>query len=641
MSEFDNAALERRANLAAHRMTEHIRRRGYGLTACYSYADASGRPRFWVVRLDHPRAKAEPDNPNVRKKCLPLSFLGPGADDFSFRMPKEPAKGKRPVYRLIELLARADEPVWLVEGEKSADRLARLGLLAVTTAGGSQRSAETDYSPFSGRRVVIFRDNDDAGLKYAQDVTARLRLQRAEVEWIDLTELGLAEKQDVVDWLDAHEGATAGDLFALPRAEVSGPPKTVSTGNESHSAPTEPFTRRYSDIAPVPIRWLWPGKIARGKVTLIAGNPGLGKSQLTASIAATVTRGGTWPVSGGNSILGDALFVSAEDDAADTIRPRLDAAGADTARCHELRFKGFTLDSMGALEAAADEIGDSLALIVIDPITAYMGRADSHKNAEVRAVMAGLAEFASRRSAAIVCVTHLNKSSGTDALARVAGSLAYVAAARAVFLVAKAEEDESSRLFLPMKNNIGRDTEGLAFTVEGVNLPSGIETSRVRWEGTSVTITASELLVASQSGRDDAVSDAAEFLQTYLAHGPVLFKEVERDAKAAGHSYRTLERAKAKLKVISQKSSWSGGYLWRLPDTKSANMTDHRQEKMLAEMGTVGGPAADRSPATEESLLDEEIYGRGNWLTPNSEQRIQRPGRLWPTPSITLAFRRG
>src|SRR5262249_23252016 len=94
------------------------------------------------------------------------------------------------------------------------------------------------------------------------------------------------------------------------------------------------ITRRVSDIEAKPVRWLWPGRIARGKVTIIAGNPGVGKSQLTPSIAAIVTTGGRWPVDRNPCPPGDVVFLSAEDDPADTLRPRLEAAGADPHRIH-------------------------------------------------------------------------------------------------------------------------------------------------------------------------------------------------------------------------------------------------------------------------------------------------------------------
>jgi len=126
-----------------------------------------------------------------------------------------------------------------------------------------------------------------------------------------------------------------------------------------------------------------------------------------------------------------------------------------------------------------------VSLIVIDPITAYLGDTDSHINAEVRALLASLSEMAANVGAAVVCVSHLNKGGNSEALMRVTGSLAFVAAARAAFLVTKDQEDGNRRLFLPMKNNVANDQTGLAFAVQATQVPSPaglIETARVVWE---------------------------------------------------------------------------------------------------------------------------------------------------------------
>src|SRR5262249_25966303 len=161
---------------------------------------------------------------------------------------------------------------------------------------------------------------------------------------------------------------------------------------------------------------LWPDRIARGKVSIIAGNPGLGKSQITASIAAIVTIGGRWP-DGSPSTAGDVVFLSAEDDPADTLRPRLEAAGADLQRVHVMdsvaggytgegqqQNRAFSLQrDLEALSAKLAELGN-VAAVVIDPITAYLGDVDSHRNADVRALLAPQSELAAQHGTAIIGV---------------------------------------------------------------------------------------------------------------------------------------------------------------------------------------------------------------------------------------------
>src|SRR5205823_6333601 len=146
---------------------------------------------------------------------------------------------------------------------------------------------------------------------------------------------------------------------------------------------------------------------------------------------------------------GLVVILSAEDDVADTIRPRLEAAGADVRRCYvvdairdidgagEIHSRAFNLAAdVARLEALLAQLGD-VALVIIDPLTAYLGDADSHKNAEVRGLLAPLGEMAASRGVAMVCVSHLNKGGSSEALLRVSGSLGFVAAARAAFIVTR------------------------------------------------------------------------------------------------------------------------------------------------------------------------------------------------------------
>jgi putative DNA primase/helicase len=217
------------------------------------------------------------------------------------------------------------------------------------------------------------------------------------------------------------------------------------------------------------------------------------------------------------------------------------------------------------LEAMLNEIGD-VALIVIDPITAYLGNTDSHKNAEVRALLAPLGELAARHGGAVVCVSHLNKSGNSEALMCVTGSLAFVAAARAAYIVARDNDDPERRLFLPLKNNIGRDHSGLAFRVEGYHLPNGIATSRVVWEQDPVAITADEAMApTSDPEAQTALDDAKEFLTGLLSQGPVAARRIFAEAKAASLSKRTICRAKTALGINPTKTGFDGGWEWSLP----------------------------------------------------------------------------
>jgi AAA domain-containing protein len=284
-------------------------------------------------------------------------------------------------------------------------------------------------------------------------------------------------------------------------------------------------SRRASDIQAEAIQWLWHQRIALGKTCLMAGPPGLGKSQVTTYIAATVSNGGAW-CTGEKCEPGDVYFLSAEDDPADTIRPRLEACGANLDRIHIVeavhfinvkRDRPFELKrDLDTLEA--ELMGNSNAkLVIIDPISAYLRGVNSQNNSDVRSVLAPLAKLAADHRVAVVCVTHLNKglaANVTEPLARVIDSTAFGAAVRTAFLIAQDKVNPDRRLFLPLKSNISRDCPGLAFQIEPHVLPSGIETSRVSWDKRPVTITAAEALTALTP--DDDIDDAKEVAEACI-----------------------------------------------------------------------------------------------------------------------------
>jgi hypothetical protein len=199
----------------------------------------------------------------------------------------------------------------------------------------------------------------------------------------------------------------------------------------------------FSDVTAEKVRWLWPGRVPLGKLTLFVGDPGKGKSLVTLDIASRMSRGIAFPDGVGCQIA-DSIFLSAEDDAADTIRPRLDAAGADVSRIHRVKMvkvvlsDGEPAESAFNLERDLEKLEDSVKkipgtqAIVIDPVTAYVGRIDTHRDSDVRRILAPLSELASRLRLAVFGIMHLKKSD-TSALLRVSGSIGFVAAARVVW----------------------------------------------------------------------------------------------------------------------------------------------------------------------------------------------------------------
>ena len=223
--------------------------------------------------------------------------------------------------------------------------------------------------------------------------------------------------------------------------------------------------------------------------------------------------------------IGNVIFLSAEDDAADTILPRLLAVNADISRCHiinsiKLNKDGKASERSFDLSQDINRLGKAIAqignvrLVIIDPISAYMGGVDSHNNSEVRGLLAPLAAMAAKHNTAIILLSHLNKSTQQDMIARITGSIGLVAAARAGYLVTKDHDNPDTRYFVPIKNNIGNDKDGFAFHIEGVELEGDITTSKICWDG---LVDAHKTLYPETEAKESTGDAASEFLVGLLA----------------------------------------------------------------------------------------------------------------------------
>jgi putative DNA primase/helicase len=330
--------------------------------------------------------------------------------------------------------------------------------------------------------------------------------------------------------------------------------------------------RRVSDIERQELQWLWPARIPLAKLTLFAGDPGLGKSFVTLDIAARVTRGTKWPDGAAATCTsGSLIILSAEDDPGDTIRPRLEAAGADLSKVHVLQavrrakpsgetsLEQFSLETdLLALQDAVVSFNDT-RLIVIDPVSAYLGGIDSHVNAKVRSLLAPLSQMAATTGVAVVAVTHLNKN-GSSALYRASGSVAFVAAARAVWLFAKNPDDPSQRLMLPGKMNLAPEQSGMGYQLEAKQ-----DVAVVTW-GEAVSVSADAVLEPEGAERRSERFEAMDWLRGQLADGSVAQRKIKADATREGFSWATLRRAKDALGITTEKTGFQGAWEWQLKD---------------------------------------------------------------------------
>ncbi|HKN13407.1 MAG TPA: AAA family ATPase [Candidatus Binatus sp.] len=474
------------------------------------------------------------------------------------------------LWRLDEERKRGVREVILCEGESDALTFWLHNLAAIGVPGADMCSilAEPHVRGFS--TIIICKEPDQGGETFVKGIAGRL----AELRFAGTVKVVEYSKADVKDASDLHvrhvdkPGAFESEFSAL---------------SEMAQSVQLPFVgmvvRKLSAVAAEKVQWLWQERLPLGKLGLFAGDSGLGKSTVAYDLTARLSRGMDWPDGRRGCAAAASLILTAEDTASDTVRPRVEAAGGDLdlisvvdcvsapSRDGALVERGFNLNT--DLPMLEDNLKDrpDVRLVVIDPVSSYMGTTDSHKNSDVRVVLAPLAKLAEKHRCAIIMVTHLNKGEGS-AQHRVTGSIAFVAAARASYLFAQDPEgDESAALFLPLKNNLASRGSGLRYRIvadsEGRQL--------VVWGG-EVQATADEVLDEQAQGRKPKQrGEAADLLLNLLNGGPRWVVEVEQEASRRGIADRTLRRAREQLKIESFREG--GKWLLKLPNYEAKGAT--------------------------------------------------------------------
>ena len=368
--------------------------------------------------------------------------------------------------------------------------------------------------------------------------------------------------------------------------------------------PKEKHVLHLADVRPEPIDWLWPGHIAAGKLTLMDGDPGVGKSLITLDLAARLTTGREFPDGSACAEPGGVVLVGSEDGVSDTIVGRLQAARADLNHVHS--FDG--ISGAGSLKGPPTFPEDCLLLeeviqeskarlVIVDPLLAFISsNVWSVNDQKVRGALAPLARVAEKTRAAMVLVRHLTKwGGGQRAIYRGSGSIGIIGAARTAFLVGRDPEQPEMRVLACTKNNLGAPPASLGFRVVA---DSGAP-PRIEWAG-PVEISAEELVQVPSSRRGELLARAVDFLEKLLASGPRLRDWTLRKTRAYGISNRTLDRARAQLRVICKEVREDGQnvWYWSLPNPKAAREN--------ASKYPVDGRAL---PATEEQRqrLDEVL----------------------------------
>lgn len=339
---------------------------------------------------------------------------------------------------------------------------------------------------------------------------------------------------------------------------------------EAPSVARVPFLIPAADVVMENATFALNPYVPLGAVTIVAGLGGLGKTHLTTATAARASRGQLHGDLRGIPV--GVVVATAEDALAQTMVPRLKAAGADLGRISFVNVEtGFAIpDDLERLEAAMVTRGD-VRMVALDPLIAFLPtRLDSHKDQHARVALAPVAALAERHRAAVLAVMHLNKSAEAGALfLRVSSSVGFLNAARSAILVAEDPDDETARVMAHGKHNLSEPGESLRFRIEGVEVQRSdgqmVKTSRIAWLGSSKHSTAD--LLRSDHRRDPRDS-AEDWLIEQLQDAPVLVTDLRVAADAEGHSWRTVERAKKELGIESFRREVPGPWYWGDPDAE-------------------------------------------------------------------------
>lgn len=320
--------------------------------------------------------------------------------------------------------------------------------------------------------------------------------------------------------------------------------------------------RSLDNYEPADAQFLWEPYIPQGKVTLIEGDPGLGKSWLTMYIAACVSTGRPLPEQE-TMRQGRVLLLSAEDDPNITLRPRLDASGGDASQVF-CATKHFTFDAAGIRRLRGAVRRHRPLLVIIDPIVAYMGAdLDMHRANETRGLFTDLSAIAEKYNCAVVVVRHLRKAGSDNAAHLGLGSIDIIASVRSTLMVAKDLDDPANvRCLIHHKANISAKGNTLLYRISRTNARPG---SKLAWTGTADYGMDEYMKRRNKEpgAPDDKRQTATAFLRKVLEAGPRAATEVEGLAEAADISDRTLKRAKRALGIKSKRVD--GEWLWRLP----------------------------------------------------------------------------
>ena len=330
---------------------------------------------------------------------------------------------------------------------------------------------------------------------------------------------------------------------------------------------------RAADVTMRPTTWLWDQWLLKGKLTILAGSGGTGKTTLTLGLASVITAGGRLPSGLMCNAIGNVLIWSGEDDPEDVLVPRLKAMGANLERIHFISAIGHgnqrrafdPSSDIGALDQSVKAIG-GVSLLIIDPIVSAVAK-DMNQANDVRRGLQPIVDFANQHQCGVIGISHLAKGSqGKDPTERILGSQAFSAFARMTWLTVSNKET-GDRVLVRSKSNLSNIEGGFSYAIEEVSIGEGIVTSRVVWKGL-VDGDAGDILKQYEHFNDSndgsEIEEAELFLADVLAEESLPVLQLKEDSKNAGLSWATVRRASKNIGVRKIKSGMTGGWFWSL-----------------------------------------------------------------------------
>ena len=454
------------------------------------------------------------------------------------------------------------------------------GILSTSSITNSERFQESiNRIKQTYKHAILIGDSDEPGKEAMQELR----------EFFDTAATFSPLPKGVKDLSEFYEKSGAEAMSAWLRNVNKAMVGLRPFSGDLPASDSEFETVPIADVPARNVEWLWPNRIVKNKLTVFGGNPDTGKSTVAFDVIARVTRGKDWPDSPNENKPQHVLLMSAEDDPSDTIRPRLEAAGANLEFVHllksirvpkyaKLEQRHIALDTDIAKLKKEIEKRGNIGLVVIDPISSYVGKIDMNKEVEIRKVLVPLREVAEETDTAILAIAHFNKRGDVNAIHKIAGAVAMTGVPRSVWVFLKNPEARAERIMSSVKNNLTKVQTGLKYAFEGVTLHD-IHTSRVNW-GDTYEEEADDTLEKERNPFERKEARVRGFLSEILARGEVAQEQIMARARKEGIGTRTVYEAKKELRIRSAKHG--DKWYWSLPEEPPEKSVEDEASGTLA-----------------------------------------------------------